>query len=51
MTLKQLRNIINNLLDDAVILIGNTDSYDDIETVLTEHHSDGRTHIIFSTLE
>lgn len=51
MTIKELKSIINSLPDDAVLLIDNENEYVDVETIFTEHHSDGRTHIVFSTLE
>ena len=51
MTIKQLKEIIANLPDEAYVLIDLEDKYTDVETVITEHHSDGRTHIIFSAVE
>ena len=51
MTIKELKSIINSLPDETYALIDLDDKYTDIETVITEHHSDGRTHIIFSAVE
>lgn len=51
MTNKELKAILNSLPDDTILLIDTNDKYIDVETIMVEHHSDGRTHIIFSTLE
>ena len=51
MTTKELKNIINSLPEDTIILIDFNDKYVDVETISTEHHSDGRTRIVFSALE
>jgi hypothetical protein len=51
MTNKELKAIINSLPDDTTLLIDTDDKYTDVETIMVEHHSDGRTHIIFSVLE
>ena len=51
MTIKQLKEIISNLPDETYILIDLEDKYTVVETVITEHHSDGRTHIVFSAVE
>ena len=51
MTNKDLKAILNSLPDDTTLLIDTDDKYTDVETVMVEHHSDGRTHIIFSVLE
>lgn len=51
MTIKELKSIISSLPDETYVLIDLEDKYNDVETVITEHHSDGRTHIIFSTVE
>jgi hypothetical protein len=51
MTNKELKTILNTLPDDATLLIDTDDKYTDVETIMVEHHSDGRTHIIFSSLE
>lgn len=48
MTIKQLKEIISVLPDDAILLIDAENEYVDVETIFTEHHSDGRTHIVFS---
>ena len=50
MTIKELKLIIENLPDETVILIEETD-INEVETVDIQIHSDGRTHLIFSTLE
>lgn len=51
MTIKQLKEIIANLPDETYVLIDLEDKYNDVETVIVEHHSDGRTHIVFSSIE
>lgn len=51
MTNKELKAILNTLPDDTTLLIDTDDKYTDVETIMVEHHSDGRTHIIFSVLE
>ena len=51
MTIEQLKKIIANLPDDTYALIDLEDKYTDVETVIVEHHSDGRTHIVFSASE
>lgn len=50
MTIKELKQIIEKLADDTVILIDGTE-LDDVETIEVQYHSDGRTHLIFSSLE
>ena len=50
MTIKELKLIIEDLLEDAVILIEETD-VKDVETVNIQLHSDGRSHLILSALE
>lgn len=50
MTINELKSIINSLPDDAILLIDSENEYVDVETILTEHHSDGRTHIVFSAV-
>ena len=50
MTIKEFKKIISKLPDDAVVLIEETD-INDVETVNIQIHSDGRTHLILSTLE
>ena len=50
MTIKELKQIIENLSDETVILIEETD-INDVETVNIQIHSDGRSHLIFSALE
>jgi hypothetical protein len=51
MTNEQLKAILNTLPNDTILLIDTNDGYVDVETIMIEHHSDGRTHIVFSTLE
>ena len=51
MTIEQLKKIINSLPDETYVLIDLEDKYNDVETVIVEHHSDGRTHIVFSAVE
>jgi hypothetical protein len=50
MTVRELKLIIEDLVDDTVILIEETD-LNDVETINIQIHSDGRTHLIFSALE
>ena len=50
MTIKELKLIIEDLLEDTVILIEETD-VKDVETVNIQLHSDGRSHLILSALE
>ena len=50
MTIKELKQIIETISDDTVILVEET-NVNDVETVKIELHSDGRTHLIFSALE
>ena len=49
MTIKELKLIIEDLMDDTVILIEETD-LNDVETIKIEIHSDGRSHLILSAL-
>ena len=51
MTIKELKAIIKSLPDETYVLIDLEDKHTDVETVITEHHSDGRAHIIFSAVE
>ncbi len=51
MTIEQLKKLIANLPDEAYLLIDLEDKYTDVETVIVEYHSDGRTHIVFSAVE
>jgi hypothetical protein len=51
MTIKELKSIINSMPDETILLIDSNDNYEDVETIFIEHHSDGRTHIVFSALE
>ena len=50
MTIKELKQIIENLKDETIILIEETD-INDVETVDIQIHSDGRSHLILSALE
>jgi hypothetical protein len=50
MNIKELKMIIENLMDDTVVLIEETD-IKEIETVHIQIHSDGRSHLILSALE
>ena len=51
MSVKELKAILNSLPEDTILLIDTDDKYTDVETIMIEHHSDGRTHIIFSSFE
>jgi hypothetical protein len=50
MTIKDLKLLIEDLVDDTVILIEETD-INDVETINIQIHSDGRSHLILSALE
>lgn len=50
MTIKQLKEIIDNLSDETPVLLSGDDTKD-VETVQIEFHSDGRCHVIFSSWE
>ena len=50
MTIKELKLILEDLVDDTVILIEETD-IKDVETINIQIHSDGRSHLILSALE
>ena len=50
MTIKQLKEIINNLPDETPVLI-DADNVYDLNTVNVEYHSDGRQYLILSVLE
>ena len=50
MTIKDLKLIIEDLMDDTVILIRETD-INDVETIDIQIHSDGRSYLILSALE
>lgn len=50
MTIKELKLIIEDLVDDTVILIEEND-INEVETIKIQIHSDGRSHLIFSALE
>lgn len=50
MTIKELKEIISNLPEETIILIEEND-INDVEMISVDYHSDGRTHLTFSTLE
>lgn len=50
MTIKEFKDIIDSIPDDAIMLVLDND-INDVETINVVHHSDGRKHVIFSTLE
>jgi hypothetical protein len=50
MTIKELKLIIEDLMDDTVVLIEEND-INDVETINIQIHSDGRAHLILSALE
>ena len=50
MTIRELKMIIEDLVDDTVVLIEGND-INEIETVHIQLHSDGRSHLILSALE
>ena len=50
MTVKELLEIISHLPEDTEVLIEQEETCD-IETVIIQHHSDGRTHVVLSSLE
>ena len=50
MTIRDLKLIIEDLTDDTVILIEESD-ISNVETISIQIHSDGRSHLIFSALE
>jgi hypothetical protein len=50
MTIKELKLIIEDLVDDTVVLIEETD-VNEVETINIQIHSDGRSHLILSALE
>ena len=50
MTIKELKNIIENLMDDTIILIKDSD-ISETETIEFQIHSDGSSHLIFSASE
>ncbi len=47
MTIKDLKDIIQNLPDDAIVLLLSEDIYD-VESVTIEKHDDGRMHLILN---
>ena len=50
MTIKELKLIIENLMDDTVVLIEEND-INEVETVNIQLHSTGNAHLILSALE
>ena len=50
MTIRELKMIIEDLVDDTIILIEETD-INNVETINIQIHSDGRSHLILSALE
>ena len=50
MTIKELKMIINDLMDDTIVLIEETDT-NSVETIKIQIHSDGRSHLTLSALE
>ena len=50
MTIKELKLIIENLMDDTVVLIEEND-INEVETVNIQLHSSGTAHLILSALE
>lgn len=50
MTVKELRAIISTLPDETLLML-EQDDVCDVETIIVEHHPDGRKRIIFSTNE
>lgn len=50
MTIRDLKEIISNLPEKTIVLVEETD-INDVEMIKVEYHFDGRTHLIFSTLE
>ena len=50
MTIKELKQIIEKLTDDTILLVEEHDVRD-IETTIIQLHSDGRAHLILSALE
>ena len=50
MTIKELKMIIEDLMDDTIILVEEND-VKDVETVKIEIHATGISHLILSALE
>jgi hypothetical protein len=50
MKIKELKEIISNLPEETPIIIETIDIYE-VETIKIQIHSDGRCHLILSTLE
>ncbi len=50
MTIKELKLIIEDLMDDTVILIKDSD-INEVETISVQIHSNGNSHLILSALE
>ena len=50
MTIKELKRIVNFLPDETVILVEQADMRD-VECINVQVHSDGRVHLVLSSLE
>ncbi len=50
MNIAQLKSIINQLPDETILLL-QAEQMQDVESIVVEHHSDNRVHIIFTGLE
>ena len=50
MTILQLKQLIESLPDETLILLSTEDTYD-LETAIIEYHSDGRLHLVLSNME
>jgi hypothetical protein len=50
MTIAQLKEIIEDLPEQTIILVEQEDVLD-VETIEVQHHSDGRCHLILSTVK
>lgn len=50
MTIKELKEIIQTIADEAIVLISTEDVYE-VETVRIELHSDGRIHFMLTNEE
>ena len=51
MTLEKFRQITQHLPADTILLVDMDTGAEDVETVCTEYHADGRAHLIFSNKE
>jgi hypothetical protein len=50
MTIKELKPIIEKLTDDTAVLVQDND-INEIQSINIQIHSDGKLHLVFSTLE